>query len=61
MSRKHNKHNTRVSEIALMARRADRERRMAALADGRKTRSVTFTDRKKESNRRECRGKVMYG
>lgn len=49
-----------AQEIALLARRADREVRMAALADGRKQRAVTFTDRKKAASRNACRGRMAF-
>jgi hypothetical protein len=41
-----------------------RERRhaevVAALRDGRKQRAVRFADRRKEADRRACRGRVAY-
>ncbi|MFZ4431592.1 MAG: hypothetical protein ACOYOQ_00195 [Microthrixaceae bacterium] len=40
-------------------RRAERERRLAALRDGRRQRSVTFKDRKKEAARKACRGRIQ--
>lgn len=41
-------------------RRLSRDSQVQALREGRKNRSVTFVDRKKEGSRRTCRGKVRY-
>lgn len=43
-----------------MMRRANREIELAALRDGRRTRAATFTDRKKEANRKACRNKAAW-
>lgn len=47
-------------QILVAAREAERASRLAAMRDGRKIRSVTFTDRKKDANRKACRGRVSY-
>lgn len=39
-------------------RQAERERRLAAMQDGRRERAHTFTDRRKEAARKACRGRV---
>ena len=43
-----------------MMRRANREAELIALRDGRRTRSATFTNRKKEANRNACRNKAAW-
>lgn len=41
-------------------RHAERERRLAAMADGRLERAATFKDQKKADNRNACRGRVVW-
>lgn len=41
-------------------RRASRDAQVSALREGRKIRSVTFVDRKKEGNRTICRDKIRH-
>ena len=41
-------------------RHAERERRLAAMADGRRERAVTFADRRKAANQKACRGRVVW-
>lgn len=48
------------NERVMTMRRIDRDERVSALRDGRKVRSVTFTDRKKKANKKACRGKVQW-
>lgn len=49
--------NTTASK---MMRRANRNAELAALRDGRRTRNTTFTNRKKEANRKACRNKTGW-
>lgn len=43
---------------AAIRRRIAWEANVAELRDGRRQRAATFTDRKKEQNRKACRGRV---
>ena len=51
----------RISRQDMTAiRRIGRDSQVAALREGRKNRAATFVDRKKESNRNICRGRVRF-
>ena len=53
-------HTPSISKEDLKSiRRASRESEVAALREGRKIRSVTFIDRKKEKNKTICRNKIQ--
>jgi len=55
---KNNKNDLNSIAFIVKARRkAEREERVAALRDGRKTRAHTFADRGKVANKMACRGK----
>lgn len=41
-------------------RKAIWKEKVADMADGRRQRATTFKNRKKESNRKACRGKVQW-
>ena len=52
------KHTTSATtEFVAALRRAERTERVAALADGRKVRAVTFADRRKVANKNACRNR----
>lgn len=36
------------------------EANIAEIRDGRKTRAATFVNRRKEANRKACRGRITY-
>jgi len=55
-----NNRNPVHDRMARTARRLARESAVNALRDGRKIRSVTFANRKKQANKRACRGRVEY-
>ena len=51
----------RISKEDLKSiRRASRDLQVNAMREGRRIRAVTFVDRKKETNRNVCRGRVRY-
>lgn len=52
--------NQNVADHVLAMRRAERAERLAALADGRKTRAHTFADRKRVANKRACRDRASW-
>ena len=52
--------NQNVAEHILAMRRGERAERVAALADGRRTRAHTFADRKRVANKRACRGRASW-
>jgi hypothetical protein len=58
--RKKTQRQTFTQKASKAMRRAEREQRVAAMAEGRRERAVTFTDRKKERNRKACRGRVVH-
>jgi len=45
-------------EAAQAMRYVERQRRVAALRDGRRQRAATFTDRRKQASKNACRGQV---
>jgi hypothetical protein len=53
---KKNKKNSNISMIAKAARRAAREDRLGAMADGLVQTSHTFADKRKKADREACRG-----
>ena len=51
----------RISKADLTTiRRMGRESQVAALREGRKIRAATFADRRKQADKRACRGRVEY-
>jgi hypothetical protein len=51
----------RISKADLTTiRRLGRESQVAALREGRKIRAATFADRRKQADKRACRGRVEY-
>lgn len=52
--------NQNVAEHILAMRRDERAERVAALADGRRTRAHTFADRKRVANKRACRDRGSW-
>jgi hypothetical protein len=51
----------RISKEDLKSiRRASRDLQVNAMREGRRIRAATFVDRKKETNRNVCRGRVRY-
>lgn len=58
--RKKTQRQTFAQEASKAIHRVEREQRVAAMAEGRRQRAVTFTDRKKDRNRKACRGKVAW-
>ena len=52
--------NRTASQASAAMRRAAWEDRLADERDGRRQRAATFTDRKRESSRKACRGRVRY-
>lgn len=49
-----------LADQVLAMRRAERAERVAALADGRRTRAHTFADRKRVANKRACRDRASW-
>lgn len=49
-----------MNEIHKAMRRAERERRVQALREGRVQRAATFADKKKKADKNACRGKVDF-
>ena len=51
----------RVSKADMATiRRMGRESQVDALREGRKNRAVTFANRKKQANKRACRGRIVH-
>lgn len=57
---KRKKTNRQAEQASKAMRRANREVYVQAMREGRRQRAATFTDRKKEQNRKACRGKVAW-
>jgi len=53
-----NKRNDKAAEASRAMRAANRAAYVEALRDGRVIRPATFTDRRREANRRACRGRA---
>jgi hypothetical protein len=51
--------NSIAAEASSAMRLAERERRVAALRDGVKVRAITIPDRRKQANKRACRGRGL--
>jgi hypothetical protein len=51
---------SKYDEFIKAARRAERTARVADLADGRRQRAVTFTDRRRQANKTACRRPLTW-
>jgi hypothetical protein len=50
----------KVSEAVRVMRRQNWEAKRAAMAEGRRERAATYTDRKREANKRACRSNAGW-
>lgn len=57
---KRKKEKTSVQVQADVMRRAAFEEKVEAMQEGRRQRAQTFRDRKRDANRKACRGAVSY-
>jgi len=59
MAKQRKTRNQSTVEVAVaVMRQGNRREYVAGLRDGRKVRATTFADRKKQADRRACRGRV---